>query len=309
MAKLKDFITGLAKKAGYDTGSATGKPFFDALPDTDIPDDVQRGIDNSLISITDAKNNHPEIKNYYHKQSLDGMDRMIKKAIESFEFDKDAADEINNQETTYAKLPVLTSKIVELYEKKAQASPGKDKAVVQKEIDELHKQLAAEKINREKDKRGFDDEVKTMRINSKLSTHLSAFKTIHDEQDPEVRGTIINTFLQKELQDNKAKFDLDEHGNVVLLKSDGTNYYGENHQQVTPTKFIEQTLAKTKQLKVSSPAPNGANQSTNNGTPPQTAGGDNKNNGNASLIERNNQMLRDYNQAMANTSPNGLPVH
>lgn len=301
MPKLKDFLTALAKKAGYDTESATAKPIFDALPDYEIPDEVQKGIDNSLISLTDAKNNHPEIKRHYHKQSLDGVDSLIRKAIESFGFEKEAADEINGQETTYAKIPALTSKIVELYEKKIAASPGKDKAVIQKEIDELHKQLAAEKINREKDKKGFEDQFKSLKINTKLASHLSSFKTIHDEVDPDVRATIINTFLQKELQDNQAKFDLDENGNVVLLKNDGTNFYGENHQQVTPAKFIEQTLAKTKQLKVSSPAPanNGANH-TNRGYQATNVNGQPEKNPNATVIDLNNQVLEQMKVAAAN---------
>lgn len=304
MPKLKEFITALAKKAGFDTESATAKPFFDALPDTDVPDDINKGIDNSLISITDAKNNHPEIKNYYQKQSLDGVDKVLNDALAEYEFDEDTKNEINGVRSTYQRVPAFIKKVAELTAKKAGAGSTKDKQAIQKEIDDLHKGIAEEKRLRAEEKKNFDNQMATYRIDSKIHESLSGFKTIHDELDPDVRSTVLKTTLQKALQDNQAKFAFDDNGNLTLIKNDGTNYYGENHQQVTPVKFIEQTLAKTKQLKVSSPAPpnNGAN---NNGTPPKNAGGDNTNNGNASLIERNNQALRDYQQSMA-TSGNGV---
>ena len=40
MPTLKSFITGLARKAGFDTETDTAKTFFAALPETDVPDDV-----------------------------------------------------------------------------------------------------------------------------------------------------------------------------------------------------------------------------------------------------------------------------
>lgn len=292
MPKLKDFLTALAKKAGYDTESATAKPFFDALPDTEIPEDIHKGIDNSLISITDAKNNHSEIKNYYQKQSLDGVDKVLNDALGEYEFDEDSKNEINGIRSTYQRVPAFIKKVAELQAKKAGAS-NKDKAAIQQEIDNLHKSVAEEKRLRAEDKKHFDSQLTSYKINSKLNQHLAAFKTIHDELDPEVKSTVLNTLLQKELQDNQAKFEFDEQGNFTLLKNDGTNYYGENHQQISPVKFIEQTLAKTKQLKVSNGAAPPANSS--NGQPPKNGGG--TENKNASLIERNNQALKDYQNA------------
>lgn len=305
MPKLKDFITALAKKAGYDTESVTAKPFFDGLPDSEVPDDIQKGIDNSLISLTDAKNNHPEIKNYYQKQSLDGVDKVLTDALAEYEFDEESKNEINGVRSTYQRVPAFIKKVAELTAKKAGAGSSKDKAAIQQEIDNLHKAVAAEKAARAEDRKHFDTQMTGYKIDSKINELMSGFKTVHDDLPPEVKSTVIKTLLQKELQDNGVKYAFDEHGSLTLLKNDGTNYYGENHQQISPVKFIEQTLAKTKQLKVSSP---GAPQPANNGNPPTTAGGDKGNNGNASLIERNNQMLRDYNQAMANSGPNGMPV-
>jgi hypothetical protein len=307
MPKLKDFITALAKKAGYDTESATAKPFFDALPDTEVPDDIHKGIDNSLISLTDAKNNHPEIKNYYQKQSLDGVDKVLNDALSEYEFDEESRNEITGVRSTYQRVPALIKKLAELTAKKAGSGNNKDKAAIQKEIDDLHKAVATEKNSRVEDKKAFDNQMLTFKTNTKKTQLFSGIKTIHDELDPEIRFNILDSQIQKELQDNQAKFAFDDQGNFTLNKNDGTNYYGENHQQISPVKFIEQTLAKNKQIKISSPAPNnGANNSNGNQTK-QTAGGDN-NNGNASLIERNNQAIRDFQQSMATSGVNGMPV-
>lgn len=205
MPKLKDFLTALAKKAGYDTESVTAKPFFDGLPDTDVPEDIHAGVDNSLISVKDAKNNHSEIRNHYKSQTLDSLDKTIETVLTEYSVDDQTRNEILGIPSTYQRFPAVIKKIAELTEKKAGAGT-KDKASIQKEIDDLHKQVAAEKLNRETDKKAFENQMTTYRIDSKINQMLSGFKTIHDELDPEIKATVIKTLLQKEIQDNQAKF-------------------------------------------------------------------------------------------------------
>lgn len=299
MPKLKDFLTALAKKAGYDTESATAKPFFDALPDTEIPEEIGKGIDNSLISITDAKNNHPEIKNYYQKQSLDGVDKVLNDLLGEYELDDVDKQEVINTRSTYQRVPLLTKKIAELVAKKNAADP-KDKKAIQQELDNLHKEVAEEKRLRAEDKKAFENQMTSYKIDSKVHELLSGVKTIHDELEPEVRGTVLKTTLQKALQDNGAKYAFDDQGNLTLIKNDGTNFYGENHQQITPAKFIEQTLAKTKQLKVSSPAPANGAQPSHRGYPPANANGQPDKNPNAGVIDLNNQVLQQMEAAAKN---------
>lgn len=301
MPKLKDFLTALAKKAGMDTEGATVKDFFSALPETEVPEDVQKGIDNSLISLTDAKNNHPEIKNYYQKQSLDGVDKVLNDLLSEYELDETDKQEVINTRSTYQRVPLLTKKIADLITKKHAADP-KDKKAIQQEIDNLHTAIKAEKEGRAADKKEFERIRKDEKINGKKNILYSGAKTIHDDLDPDVRFNIIDSIIKKELQDNQAQFELGENGDTVLLKLDGTNYYGENHQQITPAKFIEQTLAKNKQLKVSSPnGSNGANTSQNRAyQPPVNGNGQADKNPNAAVIDLNKQALRDIEAAAAN---------
>jgi len=300
MAKLKDFITQLAKKAGFDTTTDAAKPFFDALPDTDMPEDIHKGIDNALISLTEAKNNYPELKNHYTKQALDGMDKEFLTLIEDFQLDEPTRNKILGEKSTYKRGPMITREIVELERKKLSSTTGKDKQEIQKQIDDLQAQLKTTKEAAENERKTFENQRLQDRINNKKNVFFSGVKTIHDELDPETRYTIIDSQIQKELQDRQAKFALDEQGNVVLMRNDGTNFFGENHQQVKPLQFIEQVLAKNKQLKVTDSSSTGSNgaKPQNGAQPTSTSNNGTKDpQSQSTVINRNNQALADYEAA------------
>jgi hypothetical protein len=297
MAKMKEFVTQLAKKAGFDTTTDTAKAFFDGLPDTEVPEDIHKGIDNALISLTEAKNNYPELKNHYTKQALDGMDKEFLTLVEDFQLDEQTRNEVLAEKSTYKRGPLLTRKIVELERKKLSSTTGKDKQEIQKQIDDLQSQLKSTKEAAENERKTFENQRLQDRINNKKNVFFSGVKTIHDELDPETRYTIIDSQIQKELQDRQAKFALDEQGNVVLMRNDGTNFFGENHQQVKPLQFIEQVLAKNKQLKVTDPpGPNGT-KPQNGAQPASTSSNGTKEQSQSAVINRNNQALADYESA------------
>jgi hypothetical protein len=299
--KLKDFITALAKKAGYDTENDTSKPFFDALPDAEMPDDIHKGIDNSLISLSAAKDNFPELKFHYAKQTLDGVDRGILELMDDFQADEPTRAEILAEKNTYKRVPLMTRRLIELDRKKNATTGGKDKAEIQKQIDELHSQLKAEKDAHENARKSFENERIQDRINIKKNVFFSGMKTVHDDLDPETRYTILDAQVQKELQDRQVKFAFDEAGNFTVLRNDGTNFFGENHQQVKPQQFIEQVLAKNKQLKVTDSSSNGSNGAkTQNGAQPAASSGNGAKDQQSqnTVIDRNKQALMDYENSM-----------
>lgn len=305
MAKLKDFITALAKKAGYDTTSEAAKVFFDALPaEAEMPDDVRQGIDNSLISLTEAKNNHGELKGHYAKQALDGIDREILGLIEDFQLDEPTKAEILAEKSTYKRGPLLTRRIVELERKKLATTSTKSQTEIQKQIDELQGQLKTTKEQLEAEKTNFANQRLQDRINMKKNVYYSGLKTVHDDLDPETRNTILDSIIQKSLQDNGVKLAFDDQGNFTLIRNDGTNYFGENHQQVKPLQFIEQTLAKNKQLKVTEPSTGSPGAKPTVTQPPSSSGNGKTEQSQAAVINRNNQALLDY----ENSSKNGVSV-
>lgn len=252
--KLKDFLQAQAKKAGYQIPDG----ILDNAPDYEVADELTKGVDNGLISIADAKNNHPEIRNHYRTEALDTADKTLANVLKKYpELLED--EDIKGERSTYKRIELIAGKIDELVSKKSGAKPA-DKAEIQKQIDELHMQLKSANEGRAADKAEYEKSFKDFKKKSGLINKLASFKTIHDELPGEVRATILETLINKELQDNDADLDFDDAGKWSLRKRDGSNFYGENHTQIGADDFIEKTLAKHKQLKVSNGHQSGATQ-------------------------------------------------
>lgn len=243
---LGDFLHDFFKKAGQDVNQPAIKDFLaNNAMTVEIPDDVAKGLDNNLLSVSDAKNNHPEIKAHYFKSALDGVDGVINDHV------KDMPDEVKTEvaaeRSSYKRISILFSKIKELEEKKGAASKG-DKGEYQKQIDQLHKDLAAEKTAKEAMRKTFDGDLLKYRVKAKVETLIGQYKTTFDELDPAVKAATISSLLDKELQDKDADLTYDDKGNFTLLKKDGSNFYGDNHQQVNPQQFLETLLSRHKLL-------------------------------------------------------------
>lgn len=292
MKTLGDFLHSLALKAGMNPDDEDLKNFLlnGELMKIEVPEKVETGIDNHLISVRDAKNNHPEIKNHYQKQALDGMDKTIIDLLEEMGLDETDKTLILGERSTYKRVPLLVSKIKELESKKAATSGKGDKAEIQKEIDQLHAQLKVEKESTERIRKESDEKVKNVELKYAVDSKLTPYKTIHDKLDPGVKREILKALINKELQDNKVKFAIDDNGGLVLLKEDGTSYYGENHQLITPDSFIEKTLSRNNQLVVTDHSSNGNGDNKNGHQQPR--GGDGKQEKNAALSGLVQQSLK-----------------
>lgn len=286
--KLKDFLQSQVNKAGVQIGAE-----LDNVPDFDIPDAITSGINTSLISIADAKNNHSEIKGHYQKQSLDTIDKILKSVQERYpELAED--QEWLGERSTFKRVEILDSKLAALYDKKNGAT-NKDKPEIQKQIDALHAQLKAANDARKADQDAHADQMTQFKTKTMISQLMSGQKTIHDGLPVSTRNAILETLITQELQDRGVNFAFDDSGVLKLLKKDGSTFHGDDHQQVTPQQFIEQTLAKHKQLVTS----NGQSNAANNGQPTRPV--ETANPKNASLIAHNEQVMA--NLAKASASP------
>ena len=283
MKNLGEFLKDLAKKGGLNIEDDAVKAFFsnEAFAAIEVPEPVFKPIESSLISLTDAKNNHPDIKNHYTKQALDGLDKNIDSLMEQFGLTPDEVNEIKVERNSYKRPELLIKKLQQLEQKKANADKP-DKAAIQKQIDDLHAQVRASQEETKAVRAESALNTKQMKINYKLDSLLGSHKTIYDTLDPDVRNTTFQTLLQKRLQDNNAKFDFDENGKFILIKNDGTNFYGDSNQQVDAKQFVEQVLSANKLLVTTSNQQNnnsgGANSQQSqsgqqNGSAPQNGSG------------------------------------
>ncbi|MBA3830069.1 MAG: hypothetical protein H0X33_14100 [Taibaiella sp.] len=311
MAKtMGSFIGELMKKAGVDPTLEIYKGFFThpQLEAIEVTDEVLKAIDNNLISLAAAKNNHTDIKNHYTKQALDGIDKSLDDLMNELELDDATKNQVLVERSTYKKPAALIKVIKQLETAKATAS-APDKAAINKQLEELHAQIKVEKDNSVKAKNDYDRQLSEFKKEIKVSGLYANEKTVLDTLDPEARNTAINVLINKALQDNNAKITFDENNNLVLTKNDGTNYFGDNNQQVTPKQFVEQTLSRNKLLVTTQAPPpsNGANGSVNNvfnGQSAAPASGSTANGNNsaaATIKELNAQALKDM--ASSNSQP------
>ena len=281
MAKLNEFLTSLIKKAGLNPDDDAIKTFLsqESLSTIEVPEPVQKPIDSSLISLTDAKNNHPDIKNYYTKQALDTLDKKVDALMDQFGLSEDEKNAIKVERSSYLKPELLIKSIQKLEQAKASADKP-DKAAIQRQIDDLHAQIRAKDEAVNGIKADYAKKEKDLRIGYSLQSLLGNHKTINDHLEPDVRFEITKALLDKRLRDSNAKFDFDDNGRFVLLKNDGTNFYGDSNQQVDAKQFVEQTLSNNKLLVTTksdsgNAGGNGANSSQNgqNGSAPTNGSG------------------------------------
>lgn len=284
--KTAEFVKKLLAKAGVTHEGEIGD---------ELPDEVATQADNALLTIAAATNNHPDVKKVYFAQAYNGLDAEIKALITEFGLTDEVKAEIEAAGGSTKKAVTLVRKIKELSEK---AVPG-DKDAAKKHLEtitELNKKLAAEIEKQTILKTDFDNQLKGIKIQTKLSGMLSAYKTKFDELDPEAKDAAVNAIVTKALQDSDATFTFDDKGNLALQKKDGSNLFGDNHTQITPQGFLDKTMSKI--LKVT-PANSG-----NNPPAPVLNGNGQEQKTNPALKAALEESLNSYTEA----SKNGVTV-
>ena len=258
-----------------------------------IPDDIATSLDNQLLTIAAATNNHPDVKKVYFAQAYNGLDAELNGLITEYGLPDEVKAEIEKAGGSTKKAVALVRQIKALGDKAAPAG-AEEAAKLKGQITELNNKLAAEIAKQATLGTQYEGQLKQIKKQTKLSGMLSKYKTVYDDQDHVVRDAATQALIDKALQDSDAEFTLDENGNLSLVKKDGTNLFGDNHVQVTTQSFLDKTLSKI--LKVTGPpAPN------NNPAPSLPGGGQNKNTALSAALAENLQ-------AYEAGSKNGVPV-
>lgn len=252
---LGEYIHALVSKSGGDPNSEDVKNFLlnGELMKIEMPESISKQIDSNLISLKDAKNNHPDIKAFYVNQALTPLDQQLEELFEEFGFADEDKKGILSERSTYKRVPNMLRKVRELQEKKAAVGNNTDKAGFQKQIDDLHAEIRQHKAEKTKLESDYNGKLHEFKVLYSTDSIYSGLKTTFDSLPDDVKRTAIRTLIDKGLQDKQAKLTYDEHGNFVLVKQDGSNYYdGEKNQQVSPQQFVESILSHNKVL-VSNP--------------------------------------------------------
>lgn len=276
-----DLVKKLMTKAGVT---------FDGDLTAEIPDEVATSLDNSLLTLDAAMNNHPKVKHKYFAEAFNGLDAELDSIMDENGFDDILKGEIKSEKSSTKRAATLARKIKELESKKAGADPAKTNTL-QTQINELHTKLADEQKKQNDLKTTYEKQIKEIHINSKLENLLNGYKTVYDELPADAKQAAVKALLSKSLQDSEAEFTFDEKGSLSLIKKDGTNLFGDNHTQLTPQSFIDKSLSKI--LKVSEPQPAIVGNIQTNKV--QIA----QNTVNPALSQANRQSLENYQKANA----------
>ncbi len=252
---LGQFINHLATKAGITSDDQHLKDILSnaELTKVTIHSDLVKALDENLLSVDAATDNHPTIGAKYKSEALNAFDKVIARVMDELEFDEDTKTELTGVKSTYKRFETLTAKIKELKAAKSTATNKEDKTALQKQIEDLQEQLRVAKAEKETEKTNYENLRIKDQIEYKLRTALSGVKTIFDQLDPEVRYTSLATIINKELQNHDAELKYDDKGNLQPFKKDGSKLYGANHTLITLQSLIDTSLANNKLLAVSNP--------------------------------------------------------
>lgn len=241
MPVLGEFINSLAQKAGIQADNDDLKALLSSpeLATINVADTLVTAVDNGLLSIDAAKNNHPDIKKKYFADAFDGMDRNLIDLISKDTFDEADLAEIKNEKLTVKKLEMIVNK---LKAQKAAANPA-DKAAINAQLQAAHEAARLAKEEVENTRKEYEGKIKNIYTTSAIRRAMGAYKTTFDDLPAEVRTSAIESIINKALQDKGAEFVADENGTLTLRSKDGSNVFGSNHVQLTPQSFLDQTLA------------------------------------------------------------------
>lgn len=246
MPKVADFLKTLLTKAGVNLDQENIKTALAALPpDLELAEDLATGIDNGLLSIASAKNNHPDIKKHYTGLALNSLDSELNAFLEGEKLPEDVLAEIKAENSSYKRAILVARKLKELEGKKANAG-DKDKEKYTQQIADLQKELRETKDKEQGIHATYKDQLKNKVRDFHQGSLLSGYKTRFDDMEADSKRVVLSQFINKNLAAKGLVLTVDENENLVILNQDGSNAFGEDHRPLTPKIFFDKVMADEK---------------------------------------------------------------
>lgn len=273
METLVQFLERLATKAGVAAADPNLAALIanPALAQVSIPAELVSGIDNNILSLAQAADNHPALKRQYHAQVLNAFDKRIDAIMKEAGLAPEVIANLEKETNTYNRFDQLTAAIKEasVAAGKSKGSP-EDKTLLQKQVEDLLAQLKTQKESAQAELATVTEARQKDRVSFELSKVLGSVKTVFDDLPAEARQAALESLITRALQDSEASFNFDENNSLVLKGAGDTAVVGANNVKYTPQTFIEEKLAQNKVLKVAEATPtttstNGNNSGNNRG--------------------------------------------
>ena len=135
---------------------------------------------------------------------------------------------------------------------------------------------------REKEKaihEGYKKQLSDFRRDKALAFLLVGLKTEFDDLTPSVKVSALTEITNARLTADSAELTVDESGQLQLRKKDGTNFFAEDHNLLTPKTYLDRILTRDKILKADDKGQNNNSNGTANlnGQQQNNSGGNWKN--------------------------------
>jgi hypothetical protein len=255
---LNEFLNGLLLKAEIkpDDKALIDLLSVEELKNIQVPDELISSVDSRLVSIEQAKNNHPDIKPHYTSAALAGVDVEIDKILNEYGLPDNLKLIVQNERNTFKKLPLALKKLEEAKAAKADTTNKTEKQSLQAEIDRLNSEIRTYKDNVEAVKKEYSDKETNFRREMLVNELLDGYKTVFDETLPkESKRAATRVLIDKKLQEKNADLVLDDSGRLKLVGKSGANVFGDDNRPWDVPTLFDTTLSQNKVLKVTDQKP------------------------------------------------------
>lgn len=248
--KLVDVLKSFAQKAGVQLTDAFNQELTALGDQVVLSDEFVQGIDRGLISMTEAKNNHPDIVNHYRATILNGVNERVKAIMDDFAIPDEARKVIDAEQNSYKKVDLLAKHVRETEKKTATSNQDKDKQTLTQQITDLQGQLAVSKTEKEGMAKRNQEEIASIKTQVKKESLFAGYKTVFDSMPAAARTAALNALVDEFLNTKNATIVTDESGNLVLKSRDGAGVFTENHQPLDPKGMMDTVFGNAKVLVV-----------------------------------------------------------
>lgn len=301
---VTDFITSQFKKAGVELTAETKEVLNNPeLTKVNLDDKLIKDVNEKLFTLDVAKQS-PVLKQYFRAESLDPLDKNIETILTEYglvEGSPELATAIRAEKSTYERLPMLAKAIKELEAKKATATVGDKKVLVEK-IDTLDKEIlrirAEAKVKEDSLIAQNHNDKLEFRVQGRFSTYK--YSKQYNPEDIMELGPIK---LRKKLAELGGKVILNKVTGLPKLvnSADESLDFTIDNQKVEFNDFMDKFVAENKWIQTSDSDVAGG------GTPPPALPGQppNPTPGNDVIP---NVAQADIMRELSNALGNGVPV-
>lgn len=108
----------------------------------------------------------------------------------------------------------------------------------------------------------YKRQISDVRRDKALALLLVGLKTEFDDLAPGVKVSALTEITNSRLAADAAEITVDDSGQLQLRKKDGTNFFAEDHNLLTPKTYLDRILTRDKVLKTDDKSQNNNSSGT-----------------------------------------------